>query len=301
LEVYLDILIIENIVVNFLILYLTARIAKLRFSSWRTLVGAAIGAAYILAILFLPQLKFYSTAAAKIGLSVIMLCVTFSFENFKSFFKGFAVFYILTFTFAGAGFAFIYLSSSQSAVWNGSIVSFLPSATVKWSEIFYSILFVLILIVVFKETVLNRINKERLIVQLIITFNKKAAALLALVDTGNSLRDPLTDMPVVVVEFAAIKEILPEEVRDIFEENKENDYSVFAEKLSGSLWLSRFRLIPFTSIGKENGMLVGFRPDYVEIGNENERKGIYDVIVGIHNRRLSKNEKYSALLNPELI
>jgi len=65
--------------------------------------------------------------------------------------------------------------------------------------------------------------------------------------------------------------------------------------------MSRFRLIPFTSLGKENGMLIGFRPDYIEVGENAEKKGITDVIIGIYNRALSKNNNYSALLSPELI
>lgn len=297
----MDVLVVENIVINYLILFLTAKIAKFRLSSLRLLCGAAAGALYIVVMLFLPGLKFYTTTAAKIALSFLMICISFRIENIKNFLKGLAVFYMLTFMFAGAAFAFVYFTGSRWTAQNSSIISALPTSAVKWSEIFYAIIFVVILIIVFKETVLSKLNKERLIVQMIISFNKKAAELLALVDTGNSLRDPLTDMPVVVVEFKAIKEILPDEVIEIFEKNKEEDLEELTKKLAGTLWLSRFRLIPFTSLGKENGMLVGFRPDYVEIGNDDERKGIYDVIVGIHNRRLSKDEKYCALLNPELM
>ena len=29
----------------------------------------------------------------------------------------------------------------------------------------------------------------------------------------------------------------------------------------GEDYISRFRLIPFSSIGKQNGMLIGFKPD----------------------------------------
>jgi stage II sporulation protein GA (sporulation sigma-E factor processing peptidase) len=108
-------------------------------------------------------------------------------------------------------------------------------------------------------------------------------------------------MPVVVVEFSAIKELLPEMIRDIFEKDSEDDLNRITTVISCSAWFPRFRLIPFTSLGKENGMLIGFRPDYIEIGNEKEKKGVNDVIVGIYNKALSRNEKYRALLNPELM
>ena len=41
-------------------------------------------------------------------------------------------------------------------------------------------------------------------------------------------------------------------------------------------------------------MLIGFKPDYIEIGEEEDKKGVSNVIVGIYNKTLSKNEKYKA-------
>ena len=48
-------------------------------------------------------------------------------------------------------------------------------------------------------------------------------------------------------------------------------------------------------------MMIGFRPDYIEIGADDGKRGIRDVIVGIYNRTLSADEQYRALMNPELI
>jgi stage II sporulation protein GA (sporulation sigma-E factor processing peptidase) len=108
-------------------------------------------------------------------------------------------------------------------------------------------------------------------------------------------------MPVVIVEFKAIREMLPDEIRCIFDESKENDLANVTSVISQSLWYSRFRLIPFTSLGKENGMLIGFKPDCIEVGDSQEKKDINDVIIGIYNSVLSKSDKYRALLNPELV
>jgi stage II sporulation protein GA (sporulation sigma-E factor processing peptidase) len=48
-------------------------------------------------------------------------------------------------------------------------------------------------------------------------------------------------------------------------------------------------------------MLIGFKPDYIEVGENTEKKGVTDVIVGIYNRALSKNNNYNALLSLELV
>ena len=297
-EIYIDVVFLENVVINYLILLVTARFSKVRTSSFRLLMGSLLGACYLVIMIIMPQLEIFTTVLTKLLLSFAIVAVTFSFERLNTFFKTMAVFYASTFVFAGGGFALLYLNKSGGIIKNGVAAIFFQT---KWTEIFLGIAFASIVARVLWDVVQHRFLKDRLLVPLIISFDKKAIGLYALVDTGNSLHDPLTNMPVVVVEFNAIKEILPEEIRLIFEKDAEGDLNSITTAISGSTWFSRFRLIPFTSLGKENGLLIGFRPDYIEIGSDDEKKGIRDVIVGIYNNSLSKNEKYKALLNPELI
>ena len=48
-------------------------------------------------------------------------------------------------------------------------------------------------------------------------------------------------------------------------------------------------------------MLIGFKPDKVIIEQIENKKEIADIIIGIYNSKLSKDESYSALLHPEII
>ena len=60
--------------------------------------------------------------------------------------------------------------------------------------------------------------------------------------------------------------------------------------------MSKIRMVPFMSIGKENGMLVGIRLDKIKIQTEDidvERK---DVIAGIYDKKITKDNKYNALI-----
>jgi stage II sporulation protein GA (sporulation sigma-E factor processing peptidase) len=104
-----------------------------------------------------------------------------------------------------------------------------------------------------------------------------------------------------VVEFNAICAILPEDIRGIFEEKQENDLSKVTSIVSKSTWFSRFRLIPFSSLGRENGILIGFKPDFILIGSDETQRNVCEVVIGIYNRSLSRNDKYKALLSPELV
>jgi len=297
-DIYIDVLFLENLVMNYLILLLTAKFSKIRASNLRLLLGALVGAAYVIVLILLPGMKNYYTTFAKVVLSFAIIAVTFSPERLGAFLKTLAIFYVSTFIFAGAAFTFIYINQSGGFVRNGIVYVFWRS---KWTVLFLSIITVGIVIRVFWEIFQYRYARDKLLIPLKISFENRAVDIEALIDTGNSLYDPLTKMPVVVVEFRVIKDILPLEIKSIFENSKENDLSSVTNIVSNSSWFSRFRLIPFTSLGKENGMLIGFKPDYIEIGESLEKKGVSNVIVGIYNRILSKNEKYNALLSPELM
>ncbi len=299
-EIYLDVLVLENVVINYMILAVTARFSRSRTSSLRLFAGAFIGALYVILIL-LPDMKIYTSVLAKLLLSLVIVAVAFKPEKLMNYLKNLALFYVTTFIFAGAGFALLFFNVGGGIIKNGVFMTTLPLLDTRWTQILLGLLLAGIVTRVLWEIIQNWIIKEKVLVQLYISFDRKIIGLFALVDTGNALHDPLTNMPVVVVEFQAIKDILPEDIRNIFEKTGEDDLNAISSAISKSPWFTRFRLIPFTSLGKENGMLIGFRPDYIEIDNENEKKDIKDVVIGIYNRSLSKNEKYKALLSPELI
>lgn len=297
-EIYLDILILENLVINYLILTVTAKFSRLRVSTLRLFAGSIVGALYVVFIILQPDIKIYYTTSAKVLLSIFIIAVTFSPRKVLPFIKTLVIFYISTFIFAGAALAFLFFNQQGGFVRNGIVYVFGQS---KWSLMVFSFLTVGIIIKIFWEVIQSRITKDRLLISVKISFDSRVTDLSALIDTGNSLKDPLTNIPVMVVEFKALQELLPVEIKSIFENSQEDDLNSVTAIISKSKWFSRFRLIPFSSLGKENGMLIGFKPDFIEIGEGEERRGIKNVIVGIYNRSLSRNEKYKALLGPELV
>lgn len=297
-EIYLDVLILENLVINYLILYVTAKFSRYSTSTLRLFSGAIIGALYVGIIIVEPDVKVFYTTLAKILLSFFIIAVTFSPRKVMTFIKTLVIFYISTFIFAGAALAFLFFNEQGGFVKNGIVYVCGQS---KWSLMFFSLVTVGIIIKIFMEVIQSKFTRENLLIPVKISFDNRKIGFPALVDTGNSLKDPLTNIPVMVVEFKALEELLPIEIKDIFKNSKEDDLSCVTTTISTSKWFSRFRLIPFSSLGKENGMLIGFRPDFIEIGEEEEKRDVKNVIVGIYNRSLSRNEKYKALLGPELV
>ena len=112
----------------------------------------------------------------------------------------------------------------------------------------------------------------------------------AIIDTGNFLRDPITKTPVIVVEKEVLRGVLP----DIIINNLPEIIS--GENIDIGNYISKIRIIPFTSLGKENGLLIGIKADRVFINHNEESLNLNNVIIGIYNGILSKSNKYSALV-----
>jgi stage II sporulation protein GA (sporulation sigma-E factor processing peptidase) len=296
-KIYIDVLVLENVVINYLILLLTGKFAKIKTSNLKLFLASLAGALYVVILLLFPNIKVYYSTTAKIALSMLIVAIAFSPRKLVSFIKTMVIFYVSTFIFAGAAFAFFYFNQTGGFVKNGIVYVW----NSKWTSLFFAIITAGIIIRIFWDIVQQRLSKEKLLIPLKIAFENEITGLSALIDTGNSLYDPLTNSPVVVVEFNAIKHILPMEIQSIFDKSIEDDLTSVTSIVCDSSWLSRFRLIPFKSLGKENGMLIGFKPDYIEVGENSEKKGVTDVIIGIYNRALSKNNNYNALLNLELV
>ncbi len=102
-------------------------------------------------------------------------------------------------------------------------------------------------------------------------------AMTALKDTGNSLRDPITGEPVLVVGPEAAKKLLGLSAEQL------------ATPIEAMTAVPGLRLIPFRAVGSANGMLLAFRPEMVCIDGQNGR-----TIVAFAPDKIG-NEGYQAL------
>lgn len=115
----------------------------------------------------------------------------------------------------------------------------------------------------------------------------------AMIDTGNLLKDPITNSPVIIIEKNSLNNILPEEILQSTKKIINGEYE-FNEKYFK--YASRFRVLPFSSLGKQNGLLLGFKVDRVETEINDEEITRNDVIVGIYDKKLSNKSQYECLI-----
>ena len=295
--VYVEYLILENAIINYIILYVTKKISRTDTTKLRMFLSAFISSLYTL-VFFFPSLHFMTKFSIKISISILIIILAFNPEKLGTFLKLLTTFYVISFLIAGASLGLFYFFKSDTTFFNESfyIVDF---------PVEILILGVVIATVLAKYLIKFlqvKLGKKDILTKVTINLNKKEVQLVALVDTGNSLKEPLTQSPVMIVEYFAIKDILPKKIERLFTGDGDMELDIVAEVMFEVYDEIKLRIIPFKSLGKDNGMLIGFKPDEISINDEQFKKKVReDVVVGIYNNKLSSDDNYKCLLHPEIL
>lgn len=290
--IYVDILILENFLINYLLLYIVDRFCRKNASRWRLMAAAGIGAVYVL-VIFFPKLNIFCTLLMKLMMSMIMIIVSFLPQRLKDFIKELILFYLEAFIIGGCIFAIFYLSNF-GPVYNKGILM------VEVSPI-YIILgsAAAIILVKFGFDYYEGFyigEKSRVILQ--IYLNERRCDINALIDTGNSLKDPITNTPVIIAYYKSLVGILPEEMITAATDLGSNDLTnAFME----SSLKSRMRIIPYKALGVENGILIGIKVDMVVMKSRNKSCEVMSPIIALSIQPISEDGDYQALAYPEII
>lgn len=282
---YVDIIFLENLIMNSIIILATGIILKNTQRIWRNLVSSGIGAIYAI-LIYTSNFKIYSNIILKVILSIVIIYIAFKPANIRSFLKHLIIFYLTSFTFGGVAFALLYFVRPQDILFqNGALIGTYPIKMILAG----GILGFIIITFAFKN-IKGKLTRKDMMCTVIIGNTR----ITAIVDTGNLLKDPITKMPVLIVEREMLKGIFPE----IILENATD--IVNGKEIELGEYSSKLRVIPYKSIGKENGLLLGIKAKNIRIVYQDIEKA-HDVIIGIYTGTLSKNNKYSAIVGLELL
>ena len=293
--IYIDVVLIENILMNYIILFTTELILKIKIKHLRLILASFIGAIYSI-IAYMGILEIYSSIVLKIILSIIIVYIAFNPQNIKKLWKDILIFYMVSFVFGGAAFALIYIVKPQDILMkNGLFLGTYPLKTVLLGAIV-----AFIIIITAFTVVKTKISKKDMYCQIKIKINGKYIKAKTMIDTGNMLKEPITNTPVIIVEHTLLYECMPKEILNNLENIIGGDFSQVPEDIRKK-YISKLKLIPYSSLGKQNGMLIGIKPETVKIITDEQEEERKNVIIGIYNKSLTKKGEYRALIGIELI
>ena len=232
LVVYVDILLILNTLVNYFILLAIRKITHSYTKRWRIALGAFVGGLSAL-LLFLEYLNIVMTIL-KILSGVVMVVVTFGFKPTKQFLKRLFFLFVITFLFGGVTYAIYIFFDKDILLYSNGIIYFDVDMTFL---VICSVVSYLIITLITKYTdKKSSKNKEYYVT---IENNGKTLSNIGLMDTGNNLREPFSDYPVIMVDKTLFNEIYTRET---------------------------IRIIPVSTVSGES-IIRSFKPQKVIIGN----------------------------------
>ena len=223
-----------------------------------------------------------------------MVYIALNPKELKKLAKQLVIFYLTSFVFGGCAFALLYFVKPQDVLMKNGV--YIGTYPIKIA-LLGGIVGFIITYIAFK-IIKNKATKEEMIYKLKIKINDKTVEVNALLDTGNKLKDPITLVPVIVIEKQKLYNFLPEEILENIDKIIGGDSDKLIEE--NIKYMSKFRVIPYNSIGKQNGLMLGFKADEVKIIIDEEERTIKNTIIGIFNQSFN-SQTYSALISLEII
>lgn len=251
-EMYLDLVVILNFLVDLFLILGTNRLSGFAPGTVRAMAGAGVGAAYAAACV-IPGWQFLGRTACRLCALGVMSLVSFG--------RG-----------AGALRRGILLSFLSMAL--GGIALGLGNGGF-WAILLGALGVSIACVVGFY----GRAGQQKFAAVTVFHGNRRLR-LTALLDTGNTLCDPISGRPVMVIDGAYAGKLL-----DISPETLSDPATALA-----GLSNRQLRLIPYHAVGRDGGMLLGLRADRVEMDGKN-----VDMIVAFAPQRIGQGKPYQAL------
>ena len=268
--VYIDVLIVLNLYVNYFLIRAAAMVMR-RVCSRKRCVSAAFAGALGALVILLPELPFWAVALFKIALGALVVFITFGRQKPADFAICVLFFLLVSFTFAGVMVALWTFAAPLGMVWsNGTAYFNIPLSAIA---AFTAAAYCAVRLVRFfadKRLHCNRVCAVK------ISSGECEITLRGLCDTGNELCDLFSGKPVVVCCFDKIAPLAPNEVLDYFN-----------GKLAESL-----RVIPCRTVSSE-ALVPIFKADITIDGKA------ADGLVGVTKRTLGSD--IDCVFNPKII
>lgn len=264
--IYGEYLFAENFASGIIALILTKMILDFNVSKFRLFFGGILSG--IASFLIFFETSFVTGAFIKI---ITCFVIVISAFGRKLLYKSMFVF-LLTTVMLGA-FAFVLLCCSNNFGISNNGYLYMEKLSYHFIIMALASGFMVLLMTVrlaHRHKIKSKIFKEIKVVILGKIFTAKA-----IIDSGNSLKDPITRSSVIVISRALSKKI--------------------SESFAKEELVKRVCIIPFVAVGTQNGIMQGIRAEFIEI----DEKRFYNVVLGFNKKDFSGD--FDALLNVDML
>lgn len=286
---YIDLFFLLNLAVDYWLLLVMSKLLFREPGILRLMAGATIGAGAAVLVACWPNFWLHLTAVLAVPAGMLLL--VFRPLHWRVAVISWLVFFLVSFLTGGAALALQGLCMPAGGTDQRVLVVILISACV-----------ILYLVPSRARSFLEEKKwQQRLKLKLLVRWQDKQKVISVLLDTGNRLKDPVRQRPVIIVDFQSVAELLPPEVNRRLEDPRVESWEVMQELQEHPL-ARFFILIPFQSLGVGEQLMLGFCPQEVTVFSGYQHWSLGSkAVLGLHRRGFGATAEYQALLPPELI
>lgn len=310
LEIYIDVLFLVNFSMDIILLIILKKVRKLSSTTIRIILGGIVGGINGCIIGLLPNLPVViKFIFIYIFTTYLMVRIAYQFINYKELIKNIVMLFIITFFLGGLLNSLYYYTNLGYFFKELLIDGLFSNISIKFFLLLSPVIYVAVRI--FMKALVD-VKKHHSFYEVEVKYGNERLKLKGLYDTGNSLIDPASGKPVAIAEYNAVKTLFSDKLKTAIEVNLQNSFlnvdSIDTE------YATSLRFIPYKSIGKENGMLIGVIFNEVivhsmkETGEHKLKNSNNDfisenrnVIIAMYNGKLSNKEDYQMILHKELL
>lgn len=275
--IYLDTLFLLNGIVDYVLLLASARVAGEPLSRGRFLLGAILGGGYAVAIFLFP---FLTGGGYKLLVFLLMMLVAYG--KSEKLLRQILIFLALSAGLAG-GILAIVLTGGEGLTLQGGVLY--SSMDLKIVLLSASICYALVT-TVFQNFATHTKASGELVSVSFQLFGQEVDCL-AMVDTGNTLKDPISGLPVLVVETKTLSALFP---APFPKEKSGLPYELMSHYKEHPI-AQRMRLIPYQAVGVQ-GLLLVLKMDQITLNQQ----VIPSTLVGLSPTPVSDGGSYKALV-----
>lgn len=295
--IYLDAVWLLNLLLDLMLLLLTARLSKTSTSLIPLLLSAFVASAIVPISVYFPN-TILLHPIGKLIYSLFIILVGFGWRNVRTFFQTWLIFYFVTFVLGGGltaiHFMFnspVYFSGTQMFTTNNGY-----GDPVSWLFVILGFPFVWLYTkkTMDKQKLINYQKQQQF--KIMINNKEKQVVSAGYLDSANHLVDPISKKPVIIVDQTIIKQLFSdEEIKCLIKVQDTFDITVLNESL-----VNRVSFVPYQGVAAGQQLLLVFRPDQFIIFDQQELHSCSKVLVGLRFEQLTADQSYHCLLNPQI-
>lgn len=274
--IYIDILVIVNIYIGYALLRLTGIVCSSRVKRLRILLSSALQGLYSMVIL-LPPVPALIRLPARLAVCGLFIAAAFELHSRKEFFRLYAAFLGLSFGFAGIMLAiWMFFAPGVMSYNNGAVYFTVDALTLAVATVVCYTASRLI------YALIRLRSPKGSIYTLTIRVENKSVSCRALYDSGNSLCDAFSGLPVIIIDEPTARELVGQ--------------AADMESLSR---FPGFRMIPCETINAQSA-LPAFRPQSITIESLRIKHTTSAVYIGVSRTKIGNGE-FGALLGARVL